>query len=335
MFEAINQRLCDEQSREIFEARMLYSVTGDYGYIRKIVEMTKPAGMLRKCSRIYPEKTYVIWGADFLGSVLIKSFPDIKWEAFIDNNPKCNQIEGIPVYGREVFLEKYKDAIVVIASIGHYAEIQNQILSYGVPDAYIINLGRLVEQMLKEQYFDVPLLYHSENEVFVDAGFFDGATSKNFIEWSGGKYKQIIGFEPDLISYERYINSNTLNSKLLLLNACVWSKETMLGFAQTGKSSATIDRRSSGNVQAKSIDGIQTEFPISFIKMDVEGAEGDAILGAQKTLEKYKPKMAICVYHNREDIWKIPELILKINSEYRFVLRHYSLRDAETVLYAI
>ena len=69
--------------------------------------------------------------------------------------------------------------------------------------------------------------------------------------------------------------------------------------------------------------------------MDIEGAEYQAILGAKKIIDKYKPKLAICVYHKPEDIWELPWLIHKINQEYKFYLRHYSFGDVETVLYAL
>lgn len=69
--------------------------------------------------------------------------------------------------------------------------------------------------------------------------------------------------------------------------------------------------------------------------MDIEGAEYKALLGAEKTIKKYKPKLAICIYHKPEDVWEIPMLIHKINPNYRFYVRHYSLTTPETILYAI
>jgi hypothetical protein len=74
---------------------------------------------------------------------------------------------------------------------------------------------------------------------------------------------------------------------------------------------------------------------ITFIKMDIEGAEYNAILGAHNTITKYRPKLAISIYHKPEDIWEIPSLILKMNPEYKLYLGHYSIAAAETVLYAI
>ncbi len=69
--------------------------------------------------------------------------------------------------------------------------------------------------------------------------------------------------------------------------------------------------------------------------MDIEGAEFDALKGAEKTIKKYKPKLAICVYHNPLDIVNIPLYIKELVPEYKIFLRHYSESSSETVCYAI
>lgn len=69
--------------------------------------------------------------------------------------------------------------------------------------------------------------------------------------------------------------------------------------------------------------------------MDVEGAEYKSIIGARKTIKKYRPKLAISVYLKRNDIWEISMLLLTYHSDYRFYLRTYSFTGNDTVLYAI
>lgn len=58
-------------------------------------------------------------------------------------------------------------------------------------------------------------------------------------------------------------------------------------------------------------------------------------LTVRNIITSQKPKLAISIYHKKEDIWELPGLLLEMNPEYRFYLRHYSLREAETVLYAV
>jgi hypothetical protein len=69
--------------------------------------------------------------------------------------------------------------------------------------------------------------------------------------------------------------------------------------------------------------------------MDIEGAEQAALKGAENLIREQRPKLAICVYHTPQAIWEIPEIIMKINPDYKLFLRHYSITEAETVLYAI
>ena len=89
------------------------------------------------------------------------------------------------------------------------------------------------------------------------------------------------------------------------------------------------------SVEVDALDNQSWGKDVTFIKMDVEGFESNAILGAKRILQEQQPKLAISVYHRPEDIWALPLLILDINPNYKFYLRHYSLRNTETVLYGI
>ena len=81
-------------------------------------------------------------------------------------------------------------------------------------------------------------------------------------------------------------------------------------------------------------DIIDNEKIPTFIKMDVEGAEKNAILGAENTISRYKPRLAISIYHKPKDIIEIPTLLKELVPEYKFAIRHYSTNVYETVLYA-
>lgn len=77
------------------------------------------------------------------------------------------------------------------------------------------------------------------------------------------------------------------------------------------------------------------EEKVTFIKMDVEGAELEALKGARKTIMKHHPRLAISIYHKPEDIWEIPAYILSLSEDYRFYIRHYQFSKNETILYAV
>jgi FkbM family methyltransferase len=73
---------------------------------------------------------------------------------------------------------------------------------------------------------------------------------------------------------------------------------------------------------------------IDFIKMDIEGAELLALQGTRQTLSRFKPKLAICVYHRLEDFFDIPDYLNSLNLGYHFFLRHFTIHAEETVLFA-
>ena len=73
---------------------------------------------------------------------------------------------------------------------------------------------------------------------------------------------------------------------------------------------------------------------VDFIKMDIEGAEMDALLGARQTLERDRPRLAISLYHRAADLARIPVWIHRLGLGYRFWLDHYTIHHEETVLFA-
>jgi hypothetical protein len=74
---------------------------------------------------------------------------------------------------------------------------------------------------------------------------------------------------------------------------------------------------------------------ITFIKMDIEGSEPQALSGAEEIIKKQKPKLAICVYHKPEHLWEIPLYLKKIVPEYKIYIRHHTPLEYETVCYAV
>jgi ABC-type thiamine transport system substrate-binding protein len=73
---------------------------------------------------------------------------------------------------------------------------------------------------------------------------------------------------------------------------------------------------------------------VDFIKMDIEGAEPEALKGAEAVIKQFSPKLAITVYHSFSHFWELPRLIHRFNSDYKFYLRHFTIHAGETVLFA-
>jgi FkbM family methyltransferase len=92
-----------------------------------------------------------------------------------------------------------------------------------------------------------------------------------------------------------------------------------------------------GTVQTVTIDDLWIRSQLSrvdFIKMDIEGAELEALKGAEQTIRRFRPKLAICLYHRPEDFVTIPRFLDQTLPEYRFAIGHFTIHAEETVLYA-
>ncbi|OON92906.1 MAG: hypothetical protein ATN32_09255 [Candidatus Epulonipiscium fishelsonii] len=186
------------------------------------------------------------------------------------------------------------------------------------------------------QYFD-DIVNLSPNEVFVDLGGLDGETSIEFAKRTNYTYKQIYIFEPDPINYEKTINNiNNLNLKNVeVFNLGGWSEKDTLSFASNGTGQSKIDNKGTYKINVDSLDNVLGDTPVTFIKMDIEGAELEALIGAAEIIKKYKPQLAISIYHKPTDIFEIPLYIKSLVPEYKLYIRHYSwYTECETILHA-
>ena len=113
-----------------------------------------------------------------------------------------------------------------------------------------------------------------------------------------------------------------------------FSEAGQLYFCEGNGPGNSITSQGDNKIEVISIDEMLQGDKATYIKMDIEGAEMAALLGAQNTIRKYKPKLAICIYHKPDDLWKIPTYILKEYPWYKIYIRHYSYDIFETVLYA-
>lgn len=190
----------------------------------------------------------------------------------------------------------------------------------------------------KNQYFDVDIIKMDEEEIFLDGGAYIGDTLEEFIKLTNDKFKKVYEFEPDkgnaqIIqrNFENYVHEN----KVIVEEKGLLDEFKRIGFMSCNDSISRINEDGTDFIETVSIDEYLNDEPVTFIKMDIEGSELLALKGAIKTIKKYKPKLAICIYHKPEDLWEIPLFIKKILPEYRIYIRHHSKYLFETVCYAI
>ena len=190
---------------------------------------------------------------------------------------------------------------------------------------------------LKSEYFDSKIIALTEKEVFIDGGAYDGDTIKRFINVSGHKYKKIIGFEPDLFSYVKLekLIKRLDDRKIKIYKYGLAEKNKTIRFTNDGTLGSRVNKSSRQEIKVISLDKLLSKEEVTFIKLDIEGSEKEALIGAKKTINKNKPKLAICVYHKPEDIWMLPLFMKELNPNYRFYLRHHSDFLYDTVCYAV
>jgi len=188
----------------------------------------------------------------------------------------------------------------------------------------------------KPEYFLNNFYEFTDKEVYVDLGAYNGDTILKFVNIVKSEYKKIIAFEPDKKNYkalESNIKKNNLKN-IDIYNLGSWNKKANIGFDCGYFASSHVNKNLDNKIQVDALDNLFLDTPITFIKMDIEGAEKESLFGTKKIIQKYKPKLAICVYHKWEDIYEIPRILKSFVPNYKIYLRHHSNNLNETICYA-
>ena len=174
----------------------------------------------------------------------------------------------------------------------------------------------------------------TNDESIVDLGAYDGDTIREFLTVTDGKYKNIIALEPDEKNFRKLERKTEGLPNLTRLNLGAWDKEETLFFAKKSGRNSRLEETGIP-VNFNSVDNIVTE-KVTFIKMDIEGAELKALEGAKNTVAKYKPKLYVCAYHRNEDMFALPFKIKELYDGYKIYFRQHPYIPAwESNFYAI
>lgn len=187
------------------------------------------------------------------------------------------------------------------------------------------------------QYFPDDLIKVQPDETFVDCGVYDGETSKEFARRSSNNFNFIFGFEPDKSNFDNSINNlNDLPfEKIKIFNLGTWYKSDILKFNSNSSLISGIDPKGEVEVKVDSLDNVLGDLKVTYIKMDVEGAELLSLKGAINTIIKNKPKLAICLYHKPEDIYDVISWINSLDLNYSYYIRLHTRFSQELVLYCV
>jgi len=183
----------------------------------------------------------------------------------------------------------------------------------------------------EEQYFDKEIIPKIKNISFVDGGAYVGDTIPNIIK-NFVDYKKIYAIEPNELHLSIAKRDFGSLRDIEFINCGLGAFEVL-----SPQNKAKMQNNCDHNYQATNINTIDNivKEKVDFIKLDIEGAEQDAIDGAKETIKKHRPILAVCIYHKAEDWYKIPQKILAIDARYKVYLRHYMEGIFESVLYFI
>lgn len=188
---------------------------------------------------------------------------------------------------------------------------------------------------MREQYALDEKCEPQKGDIVVSAGAYLGETSIWLADKVGAS-GQVYAFEPTnkfLKKLNENIRRNKLSEIIKVINNGLWNENTSILNTTVVPD---LQFNTNDNINVISLDSFvdSNNIPrIDFIKMDIEGAELKALMGAEKTIKKYKPKLAICVYHSPDDIVTIPKYLKSLVPEYKLYLSHKNPWWAETVLF--
>lgn len=169
------------------------------------------------------------------------------------------------------------------------------------------------------------LFTFSDQEIYMDLGAYNGDTVREFIELVENKYQRIIALEPDYKNYKklnRWLEESALEN-IEIQATGIWDETGELSFNNSGGRASALALEGEAVIKVDTVDNILQGNAVTLVKMDVEGAELQALRGARKTLQQYKPKLLVAAYHREEDLFRLPLLIKQLNPEYKLYFRKH------------
>lgn len=180
------------------------------------------------------------------------------------------------------------------------------------------------------------LVRPNKNETYVDLGAYNGDTVREFLSFTDKSYKTIHAVEPDIKNFRKLQKNCEGLENLYLHNKGIHNKKDTLFFENKAGRNSALSQKGKIAVEVDSVDNLCFDFKPTIIKFDVEGAEKEALLGCEKTIKEYKPRLMVSAYHRSEDLFELPLLISFLNPEYKLYMRHHPYIPCwETNCYAL
>ena len=231
----------------------------------------------------------------------------------------------VPVYGNHIFnhafYEQNKTKINKVFDI-LADDFSKKVLENEINFKLTGNINYLTEIFTdKDEIFRI--LNLTEKESYLDLGAYRGDTIQEFLHYTNGSYRHITALEPDKKTFKKLKDYAKTLDNIQLWNMGIWNHDGYVNFADSTGRGSSINSTGTQKLAVTKIDTLFQVQRVSYIKIDVEGAELQALKGGTDTLKRDKPKLNIALYHRSEDIFTLPLLIHDINPNYRLYLRQH------------
>jgi FkbM family methyltransferase len=193
------------------------------------------------------------------------------------------------------------------------------------------------------QYFPPDLFAWSDSEWIVDGGAYDGDSIQTLTALHGDRFTHVLALEPDPDNFARLVATvdalpPRLRAKIDCRMVAVAADACTLHINRTGTASSATSAAASSTtvaVQANTIDALTAGARSTFLKLDIEGFEIEALHGAKRTIDRDAPIIAVCVYHRQDHLWRIPLLLREWRGDYALFLRPHNEEGWDLVCYAV
>lgn len=171
------------------------------------------------------------------------------------------------------------------------------------------------------------LIQPAPNEVYMDLGAYNGDTLDEWGRLTNWQWERVLAVEPDRRNCRKLrLLAEQLAEKHLeveVYESGIWDTAGELAFSDSGGRQSTFVDAEKRLVPVTTIDKIAAGRRVSYIKMDVEGAEKQAVNGGRDTIMHSRPKLFVAAYHYDEDLFRLPLLLWKLVPAYKIYLRKH------------
>ena len=239
-------------------------------------------------------------------------------------------VPDVPVVGKDIFdldfaKEHYKQLNEAYQLLCDEAskQVMQDMVSFKLSGK--LDLLFNVESDRAQAYKDI--LDINDNESFIDLGAYNGDTIRQLLEYTNGKVNKILAIEPDGYSYKKlckYILQSGA-SFIISENCAVSNEDTAAYFLNKGGRMSSLDRQKGVLIQVFTVDTLcrRHKFEPTYIKMDLEGEELNALHGCYEVIHQYRPKLLVSAYHKRNDLFALINYIHTSCPEYKIYLRKH------------